>query len=253
VYLKLMTLDDVQIGFDFSSLVAAVIITGYIAVFLTPFRYPMLNPWQDGLVAITGVFVFVVSLIIHQMSHSIVAMIFGFKIRHIIFSTFGGFLLLDTNHNGDNSVGYCSHKKLKVAVAGPAASFIMASLFGLSWWFESQDIAGESLPIKEAIQFILYYATLFNGFLGLVNLVPALPFDGGLIIRAFGQKEKKEGEMAREISQKILVLISCGLLALASYFLFFDSFFIGLSLILGIWILQSEFQLYTLRSNLLLK
>jgi Zn-dependent protease len=244
VYLKLMTVHDVQIGFDFTLLVTAVIMTGYIAAILTPSRFPMLNPLQDWIVAITAAAMFFVSLLIHEMSHSIAAMIFGFKIRHIIFSTFGGVLSYDIDQSEDRRSEGCHKRQLKVAMAGPAMSFVMSALFGLSWWLQSRVVAVESLPIKEAIQFTLYYAAVFNGFLGLVNLVPILPFDGGNILRILLLRSNKKRGITVKISQRIVILISCGLLALASYFLFFGSLLIGVSVILSIWILQSEWQIY---------
>jgi Zn-dependent protease len=244
VYVKLMTVHDVQIGFDFTLLVTSVIMTGYIAVILTPSRYPMLNPLQDWIVAITGAASFFVSLLIHEMSHSIAAMIFGFKIRHIIFSTFGGALSYNRDQSEDRRSEGSHKRRLKVAMAGPAMSFVMSALFGLSWWLQSRVVAVESLPIKEAIQSILYYAAVFNGFLGLVNLVPILPFDGGNILRILLLRSNKKRGITMKISQRIVILISCGLLALATYFLFSGSLLIGVSVILSIWILQSEWQIY---------
>jgi Zn-dependent protease len=256
MYINLRTADGLFIGFDFTLVVVSVLLTCYLAAVFLPLHYSAFESMQDWTVAIIGTFLFISSVFIHQMAHMIVAMIVGLNVRHIIFSALGGVLLVDTNHNKDQNIDRF-HMQLKVALAGPAASFLLSALFGLSWWLEFQDMSGSSMTggpflIKEAVHFLLYYSAVLNAFLAFINLVPLFPFDGGSILYAFLLRNNGKSMTALKISRSFVVLLSCLLLGLGSYFLFFGSVFIGLLLLTFIWILQSGLQIYRSSSNMIL-
>jgi Zn-dependent protease len=247
MYINLRTADGLFIGFDFTLVVVSVLLTCYLAAVFIPTRYSAFDPTMDWTVAIIGTLLFFASLFIHVMAHVIVAMIIGLNFRHIIFSALGGVLLVDTNHNKDKNIDHFP-MQMKVSLAGPAASFLLSALFGLSWWLEFQDMSGGSMIgglflIKEAVHLLLYYAAILNAFLAIINLVPLFPFDGGSILYAFLLRNNGKSMTALKISRSFVVLLSCLLLGVGSYFLFFGSVFIGLLLLMLIWILQSGLQI----------
>lgn len=68
-------------------------------------------------------------------------------------------------------------KEARVALAGPVASLVLAGLLGILWYV----LSGFSTPLVPAIGIL----ALVNGALGLLNLMPGYPFDGGRLFRAF--------------------------------------------------------------------
>jgi Zn-dependent protease len=249
MYINLKTADGVFIGFDFTLVVVSVLLTCYLATVFIPSRYTAFDPVEDWTVAIIGTFLFFASVFIHDMAHMIVAMIIGLNVRCIVFSPLGGVLFVNSNYNRDQNI-HSFRMQMKVAPAGPAASFIVSALFGLSWWLEFQDMSGGSsiggsFLIKDAVHLLLYYAAIFNAFLTIVNLVPLLPFDGGSMLYAFLLRNNDKRVTALKISRSFVVLLSGVLLGLGSYFLFFGSVFIGLLFLVLIWILQSGLQIYS--------
>lgn len=70
-----------------------------------------------------------------------------------------------------------------MAFAGPSVSFIICSLSFALWLivFQSQIFALQDSPVGG----ILYYGGLINLAIGLFNLLPVFPSDGGRILRAF--------------------------------------------------------------------
>jgi Zn-dependent protease len=73
-----------------------------------------------------------VSVLFHELSHSIVALKYGLKIRQIVLFIFGG-----VPDISDEPKDY--RKEAKMALVGPAMSFILAGIFTLFWWLVSHS------------------------------------------------------------------------------------------------------------------
>ena len=72
---------------------------------------------------------------------------------------------------------------LMVAAAGPASNFIMAIVSAVFLYISARYIPGSSIGnFAEPIVIIFYYSTMINAVLGLFNLIPILPLDGGRIL-----------------------------------------------------------------------
>ena len=112
---------------------------------------------------------FFASLVLHELGHSLVALRQGVKVRSITLFMFGGVATVER----ESSTAFGS---LLVAAAGPAVSFLLAALMVVLRAFTS-----ESLPVVALICSHLITANLVLGFF---NLLPGLPLDGGLILKA---------------------------------------------------------------------
>lgn len=110
--------------------------------------------------------------LIHELSHSFVAIKNGIPIKHITLYMLGlGAALSKDMENAG--------QEFKIAIAGPIANFIIAGL--LIW---PTLILFQGLPAYYPIWLILDYLVMINIIVGLFNLAPAFPLDGGRILRS---------------------------------------------------------------------
>lgn len=108
------------------------------------------------------------SVLLHELGHALVARRYGVATRRIILSPIGGIAQLE-------GMPRRPRQELAVALAGPAVNFVVAA--GL--WLLAPLVAGA--PIAASL---LGSVLLANLGLGLFNLVPAFPMDGGRALRA---------------------------------------------------------------------
>ncbi len=114
------------------------------------------------------------SITLHELGHSLVAMAFGCRVRDITLMMLGGCATL-------LRMPQQAWQEFLVAVAGPAVS-LMLGLTGI--WF------AQHAPIPNPVLRELIYVQFgwLNIVLCIFNLLPAFPMDGGRILRAFLQQ-----------------------------------------------------------------
>jgi Zn-dependent protease/predicted transcriptional regulator len=142
---------------------------------LTTVYFPEILPGKSNfdylalsIIAMLGLFI---SLLIHELSHSLVARIYGIKVKNITLFVFGGVAELEEEIKIPSS-------EFWIAIAGPISSFALAGMFYLFGQFII------SLNASEALQELLSYLSLLNLIVAIFNLVPAFPLDGGRVLRA---------------------------------------------------------------------
>jgi Zn-dependent protease len=126
---------------------------------------------QGGIWAVaflTAVLLFV-SVLLHELGHSLVALAQGVKVRSITLFLLGG--VASVERECPTALG-----ALWVACAGPAVSLLLAALLLAS----SHGASHLSPVLGEMVSQL----GLLNLVLGLFNLLPGLPLDGGLIVKA---------------------------------------------------------------------
>ena len=111
------------------------------------------------------------SLILHELSHSLVARRFGVKITGITLFIFGGVAELEKEPPSAKS-------EFWIAIAGPVMSLLLG---GVALVISS---AIESSGLSPAGAVLFSYLGLINLVLAVFNMVPAFPLDGGRILRA---------------------------------------------------------------------
>ena len=107
------------------------------------------------------------SVLVHELAHSVVALGFGMKVRQITLHLLGG---VSEIHGG-------SHRPwadLVVAVVGPLASLTLA-VAGWGLW--------QVLPEGTVMALVAWQLAATNLIVGAFNLLPGLPLDGGRILR----------------------------------------------------------------------
>ena len=169
--ISLFTLAGFTVKVDLSWVFIALLVAWSLAQGYFPETYEGLQVstyWWMGVVALIGLFM---SIVLHELAHSIVARRFGLPIEGITLFIFGGVAQMEQEPAEPKAEFY-------MAIAGPIASLVLAGLFfGLSSLIAS---FGGPQPVYG----IARYLGLLNGVLALFNLVPAFPLDGGRVLRA---------------------------------------------------------------------
>lgn len=127
---------------------------------------PGLGAWKY-VAGLAFAILFYLTVLLHEMSHALVAKRFGLPVRWITLHFLGGMTEIDGEPRTPG-------QEFKVAVVGPLTS-IVVGLVALGLWF----VLPEGLP-RLAVAVLAWT----NLLLGAINLVPGLPLDGGRVLRA---------------------------------------------------------------------
>lgn len=133
-------------------------------------RLPPLDPgtaWILGLITTVGLFL---SVFGHELSHALMARAEGIEIQEIVLHPFGGLTRFKTEPQNPRA-------EFRIAVAGPAASFLFALLT-----FAAASVAATQGYVATVVVFFLIASG--NLLLALFNLFPGYPLDGGRVLRA---------------------------------------------------------------------
>jgi Zn-dependent protease len=121
--------------------------------------------------------VLLVSILLHELGHSLVAMAFGCRVKDITLMMIGGCASM-------LSMPSKAWQELLMALAGPLVSLALA-LFGFVALYTP---IGHILGATELTGFMLVYLMYLNAVLFVFNLLPAFPMDGGRILRSLLQQ-----------------------------------------------------------------
>lgn len=124
--------------------------------------------WWMGVVAVFGLFL---SILLHELAHSLVARAFGMEIKGITLWLLGGVAEMADEPPHPRA-------EFLMAIAGPLMSVALALVF------LSLANAIEQEAELAAIGAVISYLGMLNLILAAFNLVPAYPLDGGRVARA---------------------------------------------------------------------
>src|SRR5258707_1104854 len=122
------------------------------------------------------------SVVLHELGHALVARGSGIPAKGIILLPIGGITILDEAHAIPDSINAWK-RDIRIAVAGPLVNLVIA---GLSAIVLLAVIPGFSLTARPLLHSsaLLRSIVWSNLYLGLFNLLPAYPMDGGRVLRA---------------------------------------------------------------------
>jgi Zn-dependent protease/CBS domain-containing protein len=163
---KVGRLAGIELAIHPSLLVIAFIVTMSLAFQLAA-QFPL---WPDSLhwtlAAVTAA-LFFASVLAHELSHAIVARRFGLRVEGITLFIFGGVTSIDDDSR-------TPRQEALIAVAGPLTSILIGGLLLLVTYVTAQPQVGA----------VLGWLGFINIMLGLFNLIPGFPMDGGRVLRA---------------------------------------------------------------------
>lgn len=182
------------LGFDVKLnvtwLLLALLITWTLAAGLFPADYPDLSRqsyWWMGIAAAVGI---LLSIVFHELSHSLVARRFGLPIRGITLFIFGGIAEMEEEPVSPKV-------EFLMAAAGPLASLFLALVF-----FQVERTA-TALELPTAVVGVVHYLGVVNVILAVFNLIPAFPLDGGRMLRAALWQWKKDLRSATWLASRL--------------------------------------------------
>jgi Zn-dependent protease len=160
----------IDIGVNYTWFIVFALVTLTLASGYFPERYP---DWGTAGYLAAGLLtsvLFFASVVFHELAHSVVAMAWGIPVKSITLFIFGGVANIERE----------PHRPLAeflIALAGPAASLLLALGFGLAW------LAGEWTGLA-ALAGLGFYLASLNLSLALFNMIPGFPLDGGRVFRS---------------------------------------------------------------------
>ena len=163
--------------------------------------------------------VFFACILVHELAHAFTARMEGVQVVEIILHPFGG--LARMLHEPETP-----RAEFRIAIAGPAASFLLAVFFVLLMALAN----AVSVPVFGLLFFLLF---TFNFLLAVFNLFPGYPLDGGRVLRAYLWKSGKDLNEATILTGRCgqviaAMLILCGLLIAVAKMDFFTGFWTAL-------------------------
>ena len=169
---------------------------------------------------ISGIFIelgLVISIVLHELGHSIVAIHKGCRVREITLMLIGGAAKMER-------IPEKPLDEFLMALAGPAVSFVL----GLAGWFLGVKMT--FLPsVKDFGVNVVQILGIINIGLLLFNLLPSFPMDGGRVLRAVLSPKLgrvKATFIAARVGRIIAVLFGIKGLLSGNFVLLFIAFFI---------------------------
>src|SRR5271157_1176355 len=123
------------------------------------------------------------SVVLHELGHALVACGSGIAAKGIILLPIGGITILDEAHAVPDPINAWK-RDIRIAVAGPLVNLIIAGLSALILLAAMPNISLTTRPLLNSGA-LLRSTVWANLYLGLFNLLPAYPMDGGRVLRAF--------------------------------------------------------------------
>lgn len=172
----------ISIDIDWSLLVIIFLITWS----LSSAFGQMHRDWSEGLIwstALLGAVVFLASILAHELAHSLVARSQGIPVRSITLFIFGGVSNIQRDPPSPRA-------EFLITIVGPATSIILGVVFlvlsGVSGALGSLGLGNPSGPISslDPLSTLLFWLGPVNIALGIFNMVPGFPLDGGRVLRS---------------------------------------------------------------------
>lgn len=165
---KLGRLAGVEIGINWSWLLIFALITWSLAGAVFPESTPGLADGTYLAMAVVAVLLFFGSLLLHELGHAIRAQREGMEIAGITLWIFGGVAQFRGRFPSAGA-------EFRIAIAGPIVSLVIGlTAIGLAWL----------APLPDAVDAVVFWLGYVNLVVLAFNMIPALPLDGGRVLRS---------------------------------------------------------------------
>lgn len=224
--IKLGRIFGIEIGLHFSWIVIALLI-----VFSLAGHFRETNSqWGDTVVLLTAVVtgvLFFVALIAHELAHSLVAKSHGIPVKSITLFALGGVSQIEKEADEAKT-------EFWIAIVGPLTSFVIGAVLlaisaALGW-------SSEATPATPLLAMMVWLGYI-NVALGIFNLVPGYPLDGGRVLRSIVWWITKDVVRATRIAARVGQAVALFFIVVGVYRLFSGAGFAGLWIAIIGWFL----------------
>lgn len=186
-------------------------------------EHPDWDPAAGWAAGIATSLLFFASILLHELSHSILARRRGLDVRNITLFIFGGVSALKDEPKKPVD-------ELHIALVGPITSFILGAVFALA------GLALWDTGIEDAA----FYLAFINVLLGIFNLLPGFPLDGGRVLRATLWSRSGSLFAATRTSAQVGAGIAFVLMGAGVLIAIAGAFITGIWLVVIGWFLRSQ-------------
>lgn len=185
------------------------------------------NALGSFVLGLSTTLVFFVSIFLHEFAHAIVAKMEGLKVLEIVLHPFGGLTRFSREPETPRA-------EFRIAIAGPAASFLLAVLFVLL-------MAAANSAGVDILAILLFLLALSNFLLAVFNLFPGYPLDGGRVLRAYLWRNGKDLNEATILTGRCGQVIAVGLMVFGIFIVIArQEFFTGFwAILVGLFLFDS--------------
>jgi Zn-dependent protease/CBS domain-containing protein len=213
--IKLGRVFGIEIGLHYSWFLIAILI-----VFSLSSEFHASNPaWGDAVIltlAVTTAILFFVSLLLHELAHSLVATSNGLPVREITLFALGGVSQIEKNPTS-------AKIEFWMAFVGPLTSAVIGAICLAAVRVIG---GGSSDPWMAMLSWLGYINLALAGF----NMLPGYPLDGGRVLRALIWWKTGNADRSTQMAARVGQAVAFGFIALG-IFRFFGGAGIG-----GLWI-----------------
>ena len=167
--LRIGKIAGIDIDIHVSWIIILVLLTVSLATGWFPQLYPGWSAPSYWLIAFLSSLLLFVSVLLHELAHSLVARRRGLPVKNITLFIFGGVSNIEREPPGPGI-------EFQMAFVGPLTSLVIGAICFLL----QLPLRGSNSPLEG----ILFYLAVTNILLGLFNLVPGFPLDGGRVLHS---------------------------------------------------------------------
>ncbi len=222
---RLFRVAGIDIGIHYTWIFIFIFFSWTLAQIYFPQQFPGWSTatyWITGVIAALLIFV---SVLLHELAHSLVARTRGIPVHSITLFILGGVSNLEEEPEKPKA-------EFAMAIVGPLTSLVLAVIF----WGLSQLPPDKTTPLTA----ILSYMAIINLFLGIFNLLPGFPLDGGRVLRSILWGSTGSLVRATNIAARVGQFFGWALIGLGIFLMISVSLFNGLWIAFIGWFLNSS-------------
>lgn len=220
---RLGTIRGITIGLHWSLSLVFILLTISLATAFFPVATPELSVAASWIMAAIASILFFASILLHELGHSWMALRHGIPVRSITLFMLGGVAQITERPKS-------ARIEFQIAIAGPVVSFALAALFGILAYV-GRDVAVVAAPAS--------WLAGLNLILGVFNLLPGFPLDGGRVLRAVVWHITGDQRRAARIAVTSGQVMAFGIMGIGALLVLGGNLGNGLWLIFIGWFMQN--------------
>jgi Zn-dependent protease/CBS domain-containing protein len=216
----------IPIRIHFTWLVILVLLVWSLGADVLPAAYGHWSQHVYWITAVVASVLFFLSVLIHELMHSVVARRRGIPVASITLFIFGGVSQIEQEARNPGT-------EFAIAIVGPVSSVVIG-LVCIGLGFAIRTSFGE--PVEAT----LGYLGTINLLLGIFNMLPAFPLDGGRVLRSALWKRTNSLATATQRAVRISHMLAIGMIVLGLFIALAGAIESGLWLAFIGWFLQQS-------------